>query len=195
MPVPSRPRRSVRRSATTSTCSAKGDQAEVPAAQAQQQFADQLRTVASKVQVQPKATVDGVDAVHRSGRTDASGVTAVTDQYTSYVDGAYFIVTFSYRGETPAAQREQEVSSMLASCTWGLTRRTLEGPHRGARAAPCGSRRAADGARRAQAIRGRVGRRRVARALRSGAITDRCVPSSHDAIVATLDSPTSPGQT
>ncbi len=95
------------------------DQAELPVAQAERQFADELRTVASRVQVQPQATVDDVDAIHLTGRTDAGGVTALTDQYITFVDGAYYIVTFSYGAATPAGQREQEVSSMLASWTWG----------------------------------------------------------------------------
>src|SRR5919205_966122 len=95
------------------------DQAELPPAQAEHQFVEELRTVASRVRVRPSAEVDGVDALHLTGRTEAGEVTAVTDQYIAFVKGAYYVVTFSYGTTTPRAQREDEVGSMLDSWTWG----------------------------------------------------------------------------
>ena len=94
------------------------DQAELPRAAAEQQFADELRTVASRVEVEPQATVDGVAAVHLTGRTKAGEVTALTDQYICFVEGTYYVVTFSYGAGTPAPQRERERSAMLDSWTW-----------------------------------------------------------------------------
>ena len=94
------------------------DQAQLPRAEAEQQFADELRTVASRVEVEPPATVDGVDAVHLTGRTRAGEVTALTDQYICFVDGAYYVLTFSYGAGTPRQQREQELAAMLDSWTW-----------------------------------------------------------------------------
>ena len=95
------------------------DQAELPRAEAEQQFADELRTVASRVEVEPQATVDGVAAVHLTGRTKAGEVTALTDQYICFVEGTYYVITFSYGAGTPAPQRERERSAMLDSWTWG----------------------------------------------------------------------------
>jgi hypothetical protein len=95
------------------------DQAELPPAQAEGQFTDELRTVATRVQVRPAVTVGGVDALHLTGRTEAGEVTALTDQYIAYVDGAYYVVTFSYGAGTPGAQRRAEVASMLDSWAWG----------------------------------------------------------------------------
>ena len=95
------------------------EQPEVPAAEAERQFAEELATVASRVRVEPRVEVDGVEAVHLTGRTEAGEVTALTDQYVAYADGAYVVITFSYGADTPRAQREEEVSSMLASWAWG----------------------------------------------------------------------------
>ena len=95
------------------------DQAELPRAAAEQQFADELRTVASRVEVEPQATVDGVDAVHLTGRTKAGEVTALTDQYICFVDGTYYVVTFSYGADTPERRRERELAAMLDSWSWG----------------------------------------------------------------------------
>jgi hypothetical protein len=95
------------------------EQAELPPAQAERQFADELGTVASKVRVAQRATVDGVRALHLTGRTEAGEVVALTDQYVCYVDGTYYVTTFSYGSGTPRAQRRQEVSAMLASWSWG----------------------------------------------------------------------------
>jgi hypothetical protein len=95
------------------------DQAELPPAQAEQQFTDELRTVASRVEVQPPASIDGVDVLHLTGRTDAGEVTARTDQYVAFVDRAYYVVTFSYGTSTPRRQREEEVAAMLDSWSWG----------------------------------------------------------------------------
>jgi hypothetical protein len=94
------------------------DQAELPPAQAEHQFVEELGTVAEGVKVQPAATVDGVEVLHLSGRTVAGEVTALTDQYIAYVDDVYFVVTFSYDSGTPRIQRKAEVASMLASWTW-----------------------------------------------------------------------------
>jgi len=95
------------------------DQSELPPAQAEHQFVEELRTVASRVQVRPAAEVDGVDALHLTGRTEAGEVTAVTDQYIVFVKGAYYVLTFSYGTTTPRSQREDEVGAMLDSWTWG----------------------------------------------------------------------------
>jgi hypothetical protein len=95
------------------------DQLELPDTQAEHQFAEELRTVATRVRVQPEVTIDGVDALHLTGRTEAGEVTALTDQYIAYVRGAYYVVTFSYGTGTPRAQHQQEVASMLDSWTWG----------------------------------------------------------------------------
>jgi hypothetical protein len=95
------------------------DQTELPAAQAEEQFTDELRTVATRVRVQPTARVDGVDVLHLSGRTGTGAVTAVTDQYIAYVAGAYYVVTFSYGTGTPRPEREDEVAAMLGSWAWG----------------------------------------------------------------------------
>jgi hypothetical protein len=43
---------------------------------------------------------------------------ALTDQFISFVDGAYYVVTFSYSTATPQADREEEVAAMLASWAW-----------------------------------------------------------------------------
>jgi hypothetical protein len=94
------------------------DQAELPPAQAEGQFTEELRTVASRVEVRPPARIDGVAALHLTGRTDAGEVTALTDQYIAFVDGAYYVVTFSYDRGTPRAQRRTEVASMLDSWSW-----------------------------------------------------------------------------
>jgi hypothetical protein len=95
------------------------DQVELPPAQAEEQFADELRTVATRVEVRPPVHVDGVEALHLTGRTDAGEVTALTDQFIVHVDGAYFVVTFSFGDGTPRAQRKDAVDSMLDSWTWG----------------------------------------------------------------------------
>lgn len=94
-------------------------QAEVPPAQGERQFADELGTVASRVRVEQRTTIDGVRALHLTGRTKAGTVLALTDQYVCYVDGAYYVTTFSYGSGTPRARREEEVSAMLASWRWG----------------------------------------------------------------------------
>ena len=95
------------------------DQPELPTAQAERQFAEELGTVASEVRVEEPADVAGVDAVHLTGRTRAGEVIAHTDQYICWVDEAYYVITFSYGDQTPPAQREEEVAAMLASWTWG----------------------------------------------------------------------------
>jgi len=94
------------------------DQSELPPAQAEHQFVEELGTVAKRVRVQPSATVDGIDALHLTGRTVAGEVTALTDQYIAFVDGTYFVVTFSYDADTPRSQRTGEVASMLRSWAW-----------------------------------------------------------------------------
>ena len=94
------------------------DQSELPPAQAEHQFVEELGTVAKRVEVQPSARVDGVDALHLTGRTVAGKVTALTDQYIAYVDDAYFVVTFSYDSRTPRRERQDEVGSMLSSWAW-----------------------------------------------------------------------------
>jgi hypothetical protein len=94
------------------------DQAQLPPAQAEEQFTGDLATVASRVEVRPPVTIGGVDALHLTGRTDAGEVTAVTDQYVAYVAGAYYVVTFSFDRGTPRPQREDEISSVLDSWTW-----------------------------------------------------------------------------
>ncbi len=95
------------------------DQVELPPAQAEGQFTDELRTVASRVRVRPPARVGGVDALHLAGRTEAGEVTAVTEQYIAFVDDAYYVVTFSHDEGTPPAQREQEIAAVLDSWRWG----------------------------------------------------------------------------
>ena len=95
------------------------DQVALPPAQAEHQFAEELRTVAERVEVRRAATVDGVEALHLTGLTVAREVTAVTDQYIAYVDGAYFVVTFSFATDTPPVQRQEEIAAMLDSWTWG----------------------------------------------------------------------------
>jgi hypothetical protein len=95
------------------------DQAQLPPAQAEHQFVEELGTVAKRVQVQPATRVDGVEVLHLTGRTVAGEVTALTDQYIAYVDDVYFVVTFSYDSGTPSRQREAEVASMLDSWAWG----------------------------------------------------------------------------
>ena len=96
-----------------------GDQVELPEAEAERQFAEELGTVAKRVQVLPRTTVGGVGALHLTGRTDAGAVTVLTDQYISFVDGAYYLVTFSHSHRTPPDQRRQEVSTVLDSWAWG----------------------------------------------------------------------------
>ena len=95
------------------------DLAELPPAEAERQFAEELGTVASEVRVDEPADVAGVEAVHLTGRTRAGDVVAFTDQYICYVEDAYYVITFSYGEQTPRAQQEEEVSAMLASWTWG----------------------------------------------------------------------------
>jgi len=95
------------------------DQDQLPPAQAEVQFTDELRTVASRVRVLPPARVDGVEALHLTGRTDAGEVTALTDQYIAYVGDAYYVLTFSYDRSTPRARRVSEIGAMLDSWTWG----------------------------------------------------------------------------
>lgn len=94
------------------------DQTELPVATAERQFADELGTVASRVRVEDPTTIDGVPAVHLSGRTRAGEVVALTDQFIAFVDDAYYVVTFSYSTGTPDAQRADEVAAMLASWAW-----------------------------------------------------------------------------
>ena len=95
------------------------DQAELPLPRVERQFAAELRTVASRVRVQERVTIDGVGAVHLTGRTETGDVVALTDQYVGFVGGASYVITFSYGSATPSAQRREEVSSMLASWNWG----------------------------------------------------------------------------
>jgi hypothetical protein len=95
------------------------DQAELPPSQAERQFAQELGTVASKVRVEDRTEIDGVRAIHLTGRTKAGQVLALTDQYVCFVGGASYVVTFSFGCTTPAARRTEEVDSMLASWSWG----------------------------------------------------------------------------
>ena len=46
-------------------------------------------------------------------------VVALTDQYICFVDGASYVITFSYDSGTPQDRREEEVAAMLASWRWG----------------------------------------------------------------------------
>ena len=94
------------------------DQSELPPAQAEHQFVEELGTVAKRVEVQTATRVDGVRALHLTGRTVAGEVTALTDQYIAFVDGTYFVVTFSYDADTPRSQRTGEVAAMLRSWAW-----------------------------------------------------------------------------
>ena len=94
-------------------------QPELPTAQAERQFAEELGTVASEVRVEEPADIAGVDAVHLTGRTRAGDVVAHTDQYICWLDDTYYVLTFSYGDQTPAAEREEEVAAMLGSWTWG----------------------------------------------------------------------------
>jgi hypothetical protein len=94
------------------------DQDKLPPAQAEEQFTEELQTVASRVEVQPPTRIDGVAALHLTGRTESGEVMAVTDQYIAYVHRAYYVVTFVHEKSTPRTQREAEVATMLDSWTW-----------------------------------------------------------------------------
>lgn len=91
---------------------------EMTADQAEKALVAEVKRVATDVEVQPRREIDGVESLHITGRTTVAKVKVRTEQFASYVDKTWYIITFSFSPKTPDAERQQQTESILDSWHW-----------------------------------------------------------------------------
>ena len=84
--------------------------------EAEQQFAEEARTVSEQVRVREQSEIGGETAIHISGRTAMGNEKVRTEQYSLYQDGAWYVVTFSFAQQTSDA--EADMGTVLGSWEW-----------------------------------------------------------------------------
>jgi hypothetical protein len=87
--------------------------------EAEQTFLEELSGFARQAKVLPRVEIDDRGAVHLAGRTPVGRIKVYTEQYAAYVDETWYIVTFSHGPDSTAAEREEDMSTVLDSWTWG----------------------------------------------------------------------------
>lgn len=88
---------------------------DLSAEETEEQLLTELRRLATDVQVEPRAAIDGEEAVHLSGRTRFGKTNVYSNQYAAYVDDTWYVVTFSHAPQTPAAERREDIATVLES--------------------------------------------------------------------------------
>jgi hypothetical protein len=87
--------------------------------EAEQTFLEELSGFARQAKVLPRVEIDDRGAVHLAGRTPVGKIKVYTEQYAAYVDETWYIVTFSHGPDSTAAERDEDMSTVLDSWEWG----------------------------------------------------------------------------
>ncbi len=94
------------------------DYPEMAPAEAEEQFADEARTVSKRVRVHDQVDLDGLTAVHISGYTPIGQTEARSEQYAVYADDAWYVLTFSLGPDTADEEAQSVMDGVLDSWRW-----------------------------------------------------------------------------
>jgi hypothetical protein len=79
---------------------------------------NEFKLIVKNLEVLPRVTVDGTEALHVRGPAVSAGTNYFLEQFAALKDGRIALITFSFGRDLPASKRDAMVSSVMASWKW-----------------------------------------------------------------------------